>query len=152
MSYVFCTQVSTSRWPLYAHAIGTAHAPNVTTTRTYCTNSFALGTQVQRLVRSCLQCGIAFSLTLASLKLALIARRFRNVNLQLKRDYAWARRKRAGLIRIELYAEKLSIIEGDFRCDDGVVFVIESIKIGLYNRYLLSKYYVRPRGLKKAIC
>jgi len=53
--------------------------------------------------------------------------------LQLKRDYAWARRKRAGLIRIELYAEKLSIIEGDFRCDDGVVFVIESIKIGLYN-------------------
>ena len=98
-----------------------------------CTNSFALGTQVQRLVRSCLQCGIAFSLTLASLKLALIARRFRNVNLQLKRDYAWARRKRAGLIRIELYAEKLSIIEGDFRCDDGVVLVIESIKIGLYN-------------------
>ena len=83
-------------------------------------------------------------MTLASLKLALIARRFRNVNLQLKRDYAWARRKRAGLIRIELYAEKLSIIEGDFRCDDGVVFVIESIKIGLYNRYLLSKYYVRP--------
>ena len=47
-------------------------------------------------------------------------------------------------MRIELYAEKLSIIEGDFRCDDGVVFVIESIKIGLYNRYLLSKYYVRP--------
>ena len=83
-------------------------------------------------------------MTLASLKLALIARRFRNVNLQLKRDYASAKRKRAGLIRIELYAEKLSIIEGDFRCDDGVVFVIESIKIGLYNRYLLSKYYVRP--------
>ena len=67
--------------------------------------------------------------------------------MQLKRDYAWARRKRAGLIRIELYAEKLSIIEGDFRCDDGVVFVIESIKIGLYNRYLLSKYYVRPTGV-----